>query len=73
MKEHSQNIEVGSEYYLRKQGKQYLLYKLGRNGEPLAKNEITVIATNFEGENGTQELLTDKEGKINLGELPNIK
>lgn len=50
------------------------MYMLGRNGEPIAdhKIQIQVSHKDFSGE-GTQELTTDSEGKVALGQLADIE
>ncbi len=60
--------------YLRKVGDEYLIETIGRNGESLADHSVHLEFTN---ENFTKtiraNLQSDVNGKINLGELKDIK
>ena len=60
--------------YLRKIGGDYFIYVLGRNGEPQVKTDINVNAFHKDFDNGNHtNLKTDKEGKVGLGSLKDIK
>jgi len=58
--------------YLRKEGDDNCIYVLGRNGEPRAKAEIRVMAHNWRSVSESFTLITNKEGRINLGPCKSI-
>lgn len=60
--------------YLRRHGKDYFIYALGRNGEALPNIEIEVMAyhKDFQDKQKIHKVMTDKKGKVGLGELKDI-
>ncbi len=58
---------------LKKDGKDYILSVLGKNGEPKVDYSIKItVEHKFIVSNKTNNLKTNKNGEINLGELKNI-
>jgi hypothetical protein len=55
---------------LLRNGDQYLVDVLGRNGEPLAKHPVTIeVLTRWTTESVRVEMQSDEKGRITLGEL----
>lgn len=71
---HSRSEGVGSELYLRKLGKEYFVYHLGRNGEAHANQELSIEVQHKDFKKSVKELLrTDSGGKVALGALEGVK
>lgn len=60
--------------YLRREGDQYFLLTLGKNGDPLSGKqlEVTAVHKNNTMEPFTESLVSDKNGKVGLGTLKDI-
>jgi hypothetical protein len=62
--------------YLKKVKGNYHVFILGKNGEPLAKQNVTLTMTHringLKNRNHATKILTNKQGVVNLGQLLDV-
>ena len=68
-----QNNAGKTHVFLKKEAEGYVLYHLGKNGEPIENTDFIIrLKYIWNNEQTEHKLVTDKRGAINLGNLPGV-